>query len=111
MGYSFLFKIRKRKQNCFVLAKRSYPNNVDVQRQYKACCKTERNLRRSLIKHFASNINKAQGDSRLIWRTLNQITSRKSSHPPFLVTKLTIDGGTVTDPEIISNSFNYFFFC
>ena len=86
-----------------------YLNNVDVHRQCKDCCKTERNLRSVIRKHFALNINKAQGDSKLVWRTPNELTSTKSSHQPSLVTKFTTEGGKVTYPEIISDLFYDFF--
>ena len=101
--------LHNRKHNWYILCGR-YPNNREIKESYRSCASKERNLRKLLLKrYFNSKIKSASGNSRNIWRALNELSGRASPGAPDRVDKLITQTGLITDVKAVANEFNDFF--
>lgn len=66
-----------------------------------------REIRLAKQAYFQNNFTEHMGDSKKTWRTINELTSRKSGKTS--VTSLNVNGSSITDPSEVSNEFNNHF--
>ena len=80
--------------------------NTEIWRRYRN--KTTQTIKRAQ-EHYYNNILKGhQNNSKNLWKTFGRILN-KNKHKHNSISSLNIDGNSVTDPQLITESFNNFF--
>jgi hypothetical protein len=106
MTKGLLISRRTKNKLCTASVKNPTPANISHFRNYKkiysALIKTSKKL------YFQRSLAKFQSDAKKTWQILRKAMN-KSKQSDNSISKIVVDGKTITDPTVIADRFNHFF--